>query len=131
MPKFKKVLLVEDDHITVIICEKIIKFADFAADVVSVSNGQEAYKFLNSEAETNVTFPEIILLDLNMPVMNGWEFLERYADWTKGKKNIPEIYMLSSTVDQEEMSRAMQYPHVKGFISKPLTKEHLQKIDGV
>ena len=130
MPKFKKVLLVEDDHITILVCKKIIKLTSFAEEVISAENGEQAFIYLESEKnKTESTLPEIILLDLNMPVMNGWEFLEYFKTLAASLAPVPAIYILSSSIDPDEKKRALSYPYVKGFISKPLTGENLSGID--
>jgi CheY-like chemotaxis protein len=121
MPVFEKVLLVEDDPITILVCKRTIEIAGFANEVKSVVNGQEAIDYLK-EAESQ---PDLILLDLNMPILNGWEFLDWFGTWVSGLPAVPAVYILSSTVDPEDQRKAMEYPNVKGFISKPLTREHL------
>jgi CheY-like chemotaxis protein len=124
MPVFDKVLLVEDDPITILVCKRTIEIAGFANEVKSVVNGQEAIDYLK-EASFQ---PNLILLDLNMPILNGWEFLDWFATWVTDTSGIPAIYILSSTVDPEDQRKAMEYPNVRGFISKPLTKEHLANL---
>jgi len=64
-----------------------------------------------------------------MPIMNGWEFLDTFAELHQTLQKVPPIYILSSTVDSADESKGMSYPYVKNFLSKPLTKEHLQQIE--
>ncbi len=122
MAKFKNVLLVEDDPITVMVCDKIIRNTDFAEDVQTCHNGAEALKYITDTS----TVPDLIFLDLNMPVMNGWDFLQEF----EGLKmdTAPRIFILSSSVDPEDIRKAGQFPIVENVISKPLTVEHLEKI---
>ena len=125
MPVFEKVLLVEDDPITILVCKRTIEIAGFASEVKSVVNGQEAIDYLKEAASQ----PNLILLGLNMPILNGWEFLGWFVGWVDSAPKVPAVYILSSTVDPEDQKKAMEYSCVKGFISKPLTKEHLANLE--
>ncbi len=127
MAKFTDVLLVEDDPITIMVCERIIKMTLFAENVKSCLNGKIALDYLLS-IKQNEALPKIIFLDINMPVMNGWDFLTELDKVKSYFKELPDIYLLSSTVDPEDYTKAKDFLIVKGFISKPLSKEALEKI---
>ena len=127
MAKFTNVLLVEDDPITIMVCERIIKMTSFGENVRSCLNGKIALDYLISIRENGV-LPDIIFLDINMPVMNGWEFLLELEKQKAAFKKFPYIYLLSSTVDPEDFTKAKNFLLVKGFISKPLSKDALEKI---
>lgn len=127
MAKFTDVLLVEDDPITIMVCDRIIKMTSFADNVKSCENGKIAIDYLSNLTDGKPS-PTIIFLDINMPVMNGWDFLEEF-DAIKSRFNpLPRIYLLSSTVDPEDYKKARNFTLVEDFISKPLSKEALQKI---
>jgi CheY-like chemotaxis protein len=129
MSKFLNVLLVEDDPITVMVCDRIIKMNDFATQVQSRQNGAEAIQYLKTIAgEADAPMPELIFLDINMPVMNGWDFLQEFQNISQHLPNQPRILILSSTVDPEDYKKAGEFPVVEGFISKPLTGNDLANI---
>ncbi|MCW3109575.1 MAG: two-component response regulator [Segetibacter sp.] len=128
MAKFTDVLLVEDDPITIMVCDRIIKMTSFAEKVKSCENGKIGIDYLSGLNE-NTPIPAIIFLDINMPVMNGWDFLEEFDKIKSRFKSLPRIYLLSSTVDPEDYKKAKNFSLVQDFISKPLSKEALQNID--
>ncbi|MDB5193051.1 MAG: two-component response regulator [Segetibacter sp.] len=129
MAKFTNVLLVEDDPITIMVCDRIIKMSAFAENVTSCENGKKAIDFLNNQRTASLDFPEVIFLDINMPVMNGWDFLEEFEKVQHSFTTLPRIYILSSTVDPEDYKKAKSYSSVEDFISKPLSKEFLDNIE--
>ena len=126
MRKFTNVLLIEDDPITIMVCDRIMKMTGFAEQVQSKENGQEAIKYIQSIIEDQTTFPEIIFLDINMPVMNGWEFIEAYE--ALGIEHKVDMYILSSSVYENDIEKTKGYKAVKGFISKPLSMERLTEL---
>ncbi len=126
MAKFTDVLLVEDDPITIMVCDRIIKMISFAEKVTSCENGKIAIDFLTKLQGSLI--PKIIFLDINMPVMNGWDFLEEFDKIKANFEQLPRIYLLSSTVDPEDYKKAKKFSLVQDFISKPLSKEALQNI---
>jgi CheY-like chemotaxis protein len=128
MRKFSNVLLVEDDPITVMVCERIIKMTAFSDNVSSCVNGKMALEHLTSLKDKGAVLPEIIFLDINMPVMNGWDFLAEFENMKTMFDELPRIYILSSTVDPEDYKKAKAFSLVENFISKPLSKESLEKI---
>ncbi|MGN6617260.1 MAG: response regulator [Ilyomonas sp.] len=128
MPRFNRVLLIEDDPITLLVCERIIKLTDFADEVISTKNGQEGLDYINDSVNNSIPLPEIIFLDINMPVINGWEFLDSFGEMINKLPALPRIYILSSTVDPEDERKGISYPYVNQFVSKPLTKEFLLSI---
>ena len=128
MAKFSDVLLVEDDPITIMVCDRMIRMTSFAEKVKSCENGKAAIDYLSSLAD-NDAVPDIIFLDINMPVMNGWDFLKEFDKLRRKFKTLPRIYLLSSTVDPEDYNKARNFSLVKDFISKPLSKEVLQSIN--
>ena len=128
MRKFTNILLVEDDPITVMVCDRIIKMTAFADNVSSCNNGKAALDHLVELSGQGKSIPEIIFLDINMPVMNGWDFLAEFEKVKHNMQQLPRIYILSSTVDPEDYKRAKSFPLVEDFISKPLSKDSLEKI---
>jgi CheY-like chemotaxis protein len=127
-----KVLCIDDDQITLVLCDLVIKKAGFASDVITAKNGKEglawfsAY-FKNKGAEGES--PQVIFLDLNMPVMNGWDFLEDYLMKYSDRLPDTKVVILSSTVNPEDFNRANRYEGVVvDFINKPLTTEGLDDL---
>ncbi len=118
----------EDDPITIMVCDRIMKMHGFAEAVKSCENGKIAIDYLKSINPADEE-PEIIFLDINMPVMNGWDFLEEYDTIKNNYLKSPRIFILSSTVDPEDYKKAKSFSTVEDFISKPLTKDFLDKIE--
>lgn len=129
----KTILCVDDDLITLSICSIVMLKANFCEEIVTLNNGREAVEFYENLSKltlekSDVDVPELIFLDLNMPIMNGWDFLDSFE--SKYLSLFPKtiVYILSSSVDPIDLEKSKSYASVKGFISKPLTKLILSKI---
>ncbi len=128
----ENVLCVDDDSISLTISKVLIKRTGFAANVFTAIDGHDALHyfellFSNNEIADQVA-PSLILLDINMPVMNGWEFLDAYIDQYADKLKNTKVVILSSTIDPEDFARAKKYSIVTQFLSKPLSVETLLEL---
>lgn len=125
-----RVLIVDDDPILIMVCTRIMKITGFSEEVVSAKEGREGMDYLYKQLqESPYNLPELILLDINMPVLNGWEFLDEFIELLPQIPTTIPVYMLSSTIDQADFDKAETYSVVKGFYSKPLTRENLAEIE--
>lgn len=119
--KLHSILLVEDDEATNFISQMVFKRMD-CTDHVHISwDGAEALDYLKQCTGTPTGAPELILLDINMPGLNGWEFLEEYHKLDADQKARVIIVMLTTSINPDDHARAINHPDVSGFRSKPLT----------
>ncbi|WP_282787277.1 response regulator [Flavobacterium croceum] len=126
--KYQSVLFIDDDPITLMLCKKVIEKTQFSLHVDTLTNGKDALKYLNEIYEKgSKIYPDLIFLDLNMPVMDGWEFLDALSKTNLYDSNL-NIIILSSTIDPKDIEKAKNYSIVKNFISKPITSENLLRI---
>lgn len=128
MNKLNKVCVIDDDLIYSIAIKHIIKRSEISDDTLFFKNGLAALDYFTAHSTDPALMPDIILLDLNMPILDGWQFLDQYEPLAgQFSKNIP-VYIVSSSVDEEEYSKARLFPTVKDFIVKPITEEKLRQI---
>ena len=119
------VLLVDDDSIYQFIARKTLESTGLAEKIYVCSNGEEAYHFLEANRNNPDALPDLILLDVNMPVMNGWEFLHAFKNiQSSAVKDIP-IYIVTSSVNDADINYSQQFSNVHDYIVKPLVKEKL------
>ncbi|MCU0352272.1 MAG: response regulator [Cytophagales bacterium] len=130
MSKVHTVLLIDDDEINNLICTKIIKKNDFAEHIETSLGARQALNYLQEaiSGNTNKPVPDLIFLDINMPAMNGWDFLDQYEKIEALKDRDVILIMLSSSMYVDDINRAKTYPSVSDYITKPLTAAHLQQI---
>lgn len=126
-PKGTHILIIDDDEINNFIAGKLIRKVQENAVVNTCLNGLEGINYIKSKTDMD-DFPDIIYLDINMPVMNGWEFLDLYSELNAKIKKEVTIHMLSSSVYNEDIEKSKIYPTVSKFISKPLTIEKIQNL---
>lgn len=128
----KKVLCVDDDSISLTISKLLLERTEFAKEVITSIDGSDALDYFSNlftnEPDAVEKAPELILLDINMPIMNGWEFLSEFVPLYSEKLKNTRIVILSSTIDPEDFSNAKNFPHVIQFISKPLSVENLESL---
>ena len=129
MSAIKKVMIIDDDEINNFICLKNIKDAQFAEDAQYYLRGQEALDHLQIGIDEDPgLLPDIIFLDINMPKMNAWEFLERYNEMHPKFPRKVKLFILSSSVYRKDIDRSALYDVVTDYIIKPLSKEKLLRI---
>jgi len=123
MNSVKNLLLIDDDEIFTFMTKRIIEKTNLAEQIKIFVNGKEAIDFLTSVSGKPELLPEIIFLDLSMPILDGWGFLEEYILLKPkfGKKIT--LYIISSSVSPKDHERAKSYSEVSDFIIKPMSKE--------
>jgi CheY-like chemotaxis protein len=127
--KLNCVLLIDDDEPTNFLNRIIIESSGCAEEIKTAQSGREALEYL-MQTNSDQTFPcpDLIFLDINMPAMNGWEFLERYRQLDSERKGKVMIVMLTTSLFPEDKLRSKEIPEISAFENKPLTEEKLDKI---
>lgn len=126
--KYKNVLLIDDNHIDNLINRKILDNANYAENITVIDSPREAFDFVRESLETGENIPEVIFLDLRMPVMSGFEFLKSLIELPNLKPDLFKIFVLSSSLDPKDIKRIKENHLVSRFIGKPLTNQVLEEI---
>jgi len=130
--KYQRAMLIDDNEMDNFINQKIIEGSFFAKNIYINTNGLSALEFLkNIHATKGIAediMPEIIFIDINMPLMDGFQFTDEFIKLTKGTKYKPKLVILSTSISIEDKIRTSKYSTKIEFISKPLTEEALTSI---
>lgn len=126
--KLQSILIIDDDEVNNFICSKIIEEERIANKITTTLGVNEALDYIKKGLNKETSLPDLILLDLNMPVLTGWDFLEEY------KKLAPELskeiilVILSSSAFQDDIKKAKSFKEVHAYKTKPITKQLLSDI---
>ena len=124
MPALTTVLLVDDDSTTNFLNKLLLTQMGVAEQVLVAENGEQALRTIDQACHgvASTACPQLILLDMNMPVLNGLAFLEAYVQMPQVQQRAIVIVMLTTSLHPVDLARAQQMP-IAGFLNKPLTKE--------
>lgn len=121
----KTILIVDDDASFHFLCEMVFQRSGEPFTLLKALDGLQALEILRTTEQT----PDLILLDINMPRMNGHEFLAEYEKIATSE--IPVVAMLTSSDQRRDRDNAMSYPFVRDYILKPIRKEHIERLKDV
>ncbi len=130
--KVELVCIIDDDRVYVNLVSKVIELRKLSKEIMIFKNGKEAIDFFKRHADDETVVeqqvPKIILLDLNMPIMDGWEFLKEYTQ-IKPKIEAPiEIFVVSSSINPRDINRAKAIKEVSDYITKPIRLGDFERI---
>jgi len=128
MRKLDCICIVDDDEIYTFLLKKTLKKMDICNDISIYINGQEAIDSIKQLIESKKTLPDIILLDINMPLLDGWEFLVEYLKIKDKINKQIDIYIASSSISTGDINKAKEHNEVVDFIIKPINVDTLLKI---
>lgn len=120
------VFIIDDDSIHQRIAQIMIEKHQLFEKYTSYTDAEKAYNFLKENIKNVDSLPDIILLDLNMPVTDGWDFLDLYENIKNDLEKLIRIFIVTSSVDDKDKLKAKTYSSVVGFISKPLSPDILR-----
>lgn len=127
-PKFQTVMIIDDNIIDLYITSRMITKNNFGKNVLLYSAADEAIKYLQDNQDNIPACPQVIFVDIYMPLMSGFEFLDAFDTLPLSLKNYTKVYIISSTIDNEDIARSTNNKNVISFHVKPITKEFLDRI---
>ncbi|MDX2283671.1 MAG: response regulator [Bacteroidia bacterium] len=128
MNAHNRICIVDDDWIYQLVIRRMIEKQTPPPQVLTYSNGQEAIDALRAAAADADALPDVLLLDINMPVMDGWEFMDEYLQLKSSLVKPLRIYIISSSIAPQDHEKARSYADISGFLTKPVTEETLERL---
>lgn len=125
MDKFDLVYVVDDDPLYIFSMKKVLKLTEFCEDAKFFKNGQEALDELIPRLEEG-DLPDVMFLDISMPIMNGWELLDHLVKYPKAKEI--KIFIVSSSIDPYDTGKSSSYEIVTDYVYKPITIEKMKEL---
>ena len=127
MKKISIVSIIDDDALFQFSIRKILTATDAIDKVLQFANGSDAIDYFLENKNQASNLPDLVFLDLNMPLMNGWQFMDKFLEQTFAKKNIM-IYICTSSVNNKDQEKFRSYSELKGYIIKPLHKAEIYEV---
>lgn len=129
MEEKRRYLIVDDDRANNMLCQIILKKTFEGAEIISFEDPRAAIDYIqNKYSDSTGSQSTVLFLDINMPDLTGWEFLDIFKNFDEAIRKQFTIYMLSSSVDSKDKTLASENPLVEGYIEKPLTREKVKKL---
>ena len=122
-----RTIIIDDDEIVTFLQRKIVTKCELDSDPYVFKDAQEGLDFLENESDQDVDY--LIMLDINMPKMNGWEFLQKLKSVRNNERF--HVVMVTSSIDRKDKRDAAEDPHVVDFIEKPVSARHCSKLKGI
>lgn len=126
--KLNSILLIDDDVDCNFFHQRLIHKMDCVENIYIAKNGKEAIELLNKEDNGKYLNPDIIFLDINMPIMNGWEFIEEYKNLKEEQKAKVVLMMLTTSLNESDIEKAKKYKDIKGYKNKYLDLNTMTEI---
>jgi len=117
-------LLIDDDNVYLMLCQRTIERSGKFDKIRTFSYAEEALTYLHENQDEDI---DLIFLDINMPRMNGFEFLEKATATLKESFQAKVVIMLTTSIDPNDIEASKKFPNVKGYIAKPLTDERFER----
>lgn len=128
MKKVKNACIIDDDEIFRFILEKQIKNQNLAENIMCFENGREAIDYIKTNRLENDSLPDVIFLDINMPTMDGWDFVTEYNELKKQIIKDATVFMISSSVDDRDIRRANDSGIITEYVTKPVDKQQIHDL---
>ncbi|WP_111309510.1 response regulator [Confluentibacter sediminis] len=128
MKKINSVYVIDDDEIYQFTIKKILKSFDLPFEIKSFPDGEEAINFIDDHKNNEAELPDIVFLDINMPIMDGFEFLEEFEKIKSDLCKNTIVHMVSSSVDEVDIERAKKNKNISSYITKPVNPKEIERI---
>jgi CheY-like chemotaxis protein len=130
--KYRAVMLIDDNEIDNLINQKMIEASSITENIYTHTGAKSAIEFLKNMEKMDVAdkvLPDVIFLDIDMPLMDGFQFLDEFANLSQVTRKKCRIIMLTSSINPQDFNRAKKYENVKLYLNKPLSHDSIMKID--
>ncbi|NNE76376.1 MAG: response regulator [Pricia sp.] len=128
MKKFDGTCIIDDDAIAIFGLKGAMQALGFVEDIIVFENGLDALEDFEEKMQNGAKLPSLLFIDLNMPVLDGWGFLEEFYKLRQREESMPTIYIMTSSIDQKDMERAKTYNLEHNYLEKPIYAEVLERI---
>ena len=127
-PKIGNLWIIDDDPMSSFYIKRLAELGEFANIITIYDNGKYAIDYLIEHKKSLEHLPDVIFLDIYMPEMDGWAFLEEFAKVKHLFNKQIRIYIITSSDHRQDILRSKQYPDVNDYLQKPVTKEHMKRV---
>ncbi|MBC7653798.1 MAG: response regulator [Oligoflexus sp.] len=126
--KVQRAFIIDDDEVYVYAIKRLIKIQNLCEEVLVFTDGQQAVDYLLENKDDVTPMPEVIIIDVNMPVLDGWGFINEFQKIDFNLTNNTKLFMVSSSIDPRDVKKAKEIPMIIKYIFKPITFEELKEV---
>ena len=123
MKKIKNICIIDDDPIYIFAVKRILELSELGENFIIYTNGEKAIKGITETINNNEKLPDLILLDINMPVMDGWQFLDQFLLLNPPKSTI--LFIASSSIDYVDIEKSKIYDIIANYLLKPFSRKQI------